>query len=50
MNIPKVLKTAFFIEQLQWLLLNYILVLEKKIKKEERLIAFELISFFHVQI
>ena len=48
MNIPKVLKTAFFIEQLQWLLLNYIVVLEKKIKKGE--IAFELISFFHVQI
>ena len=28
-NIPKVLGTAFFIEQLRWLLLNYALVSEK---------------------
>ena len=40
MNIPKVLQTTFFIEQLQWLLLNYILVSE---------IAFDLISLFRVQ-
>ena len=28
-NIPKVLGTAFFIEQVQWLFLNNVLVLEK---------------------
>ena len=33
-NIPKVLATAFFMEQLQWLLLNYILVSEIIFKKE----------------
>ena len=52
MNIPKVLGTALFMEQLQWLLLNYVLVsenhfLKKKVGDE---IAFELISLFHVQI
>ena len=38
--MSKVLGTTFFIEQLQWLLLNYILVSE---------IAFDLISLFRVQ-
>ena len=35
MNIPKVLGAAFFIEQLQWLLLNYVLVSEKNFKKKK---------------
>ena len=51
MNIPKVLTTAYFIEQLRRLLLNYVLpsegILKKKVSRE---IAFELISLFHVQI
>ena len=33
-NIPKVLATAFFMEQLWWLFLNYVLVLETIFKKE----------------
>ena len=37
-------------EQLQWLLLNYVLVSEFFKKKVSREIAFELISLFHVQI
>ena len=38
-------------EQLRWLLLNYILASERIFKKEViREIAFELISLFHVQI
>ena len=49
-NIPKVLETAFFIEQFQWLLFNYVLVSERILKKESEDIAFDLISFFHVQI
>ena len=28
-NIPKILRKAFFIEQLRWLLLSYVLVPEK---------------------
>ena len=50
MSIPKVLGTIFFIEQLRWLLLNYVLVSERIFKKESREIAFDLISLFHVQI
>ena len=52
MNIPKVLGTDIFLEQLQWLLLNYVLVSEKKNlkKKVSGEISFELISLFHVQI
>ena len=52
MNIPKVLGTAFFKEQLWWLLLNYVLVSENNffLKKVSGKIAFELISLFHVQI
>ena len=52
MNIPKVLGTAFFIEQLWWLLLNYVLVSENNFKKNKVSgeIAFELISLFHLQI
>ena len=33
-NIPKVLGTAFFIEQFPWLLFNYVLVSERILKKE----------------
>ena len=33
-NIPKFLGTAFFIEQLRWLLFNYVLVSERILKKE----------------
>ena len=51
MNIPKVLATAFFMEQLWWLLLNYVLVSERIFKKKVgREVAFELISLFQVQI
>ena len=49
MNIPKVLGTAFFIEQFWWLLFN-VLVSERILKKESGEIAFDLISLFHVQI
>ena len=50
-NIPRVLGTTFFIEQLQWLLLNYILVLKGLLKKKViGEIPFDLISLFHVQI
>ena len=51
-NISKVLETAFFIEQLWWLLLNYVLVFRKefKEKKVSGEIVFALISLFHVQI
>ena len=46
-NIPKVLTTAYFMEQLRWLLLNYVLASERTLKKKvSREIAFELISFF----
>ena len=45
MNIPKVLGTF------GWVLLNYVLVSEKKLKKKvSGEIAFELIRLFHVQI
>ena len=37
-------------EQIRWLLLNYVLVSDRNFKKESREIAFELISLFHVQI
>ena len=50
MNIPKVIATASFMEQIRWLLLNYVLVSDRNFKKESREIAFELISLFHVQI
>ena len=40
-NIPKDLETAFFIEQLWWLLLNYVLVSENNFLKRK---------MFHVQI
>ena len=33
-NIPKVLATAFFTEQLRWLLLNYVSVSDRIFKKE----------------
>ena len=49
-NIPKVIATASFMEQIRWLLLNYVLVSDRNFKKESREIAFELISLFHVQI
>ena len=50
MSIPKVLGTIFFIEQLPWLLLIYVLVSKRISKKESGEIAFDLISLFHVQI
>ena len=54
MNILKgrVFKQIFFIEQLWWLLLNYVLVSEKNFlkKKVSGEIAFVLISLFHVQV
>ena len=52
MNIPKVLGTDFLKEQLWWLLLNYVLVSEKKKLKNKVSgeIAFELISLLHIQI
>ena len=33
-NFPKVLETAFFIEQFWWLFFNYVLVSERIFKKE----------------
>ena len=39
MSTPKVLGTIFFIELLQWLLLNYVLVSEMIFKKESNDIA-----------
>ena len=48
MNIPKVLGTTFFTEQIRWLL--YILVSESFLKKKViGEIAFDLSSLFHVQ-
>ena len=43
---------SFFIEQLRWLLLNYVLVFRKKYKEKKVSgeIAFALISLLHVQI
>ena len=49
MSIPKVLGTIFFIEQLQWLLLNYVLVSEFLKNKVSGEIAFDF-SLFYVQI
>ena len=43
-------RCSFFIEQLRWLLLNYLLVSEKKNKKRklmERLVSFALIGLLH---
>ena len=50
MSIPNVLRTIFSVEQLQWLLLNYVLVSEFLKKKDSGEIAFDLISLFHVQM
>ena len=50
MNIPKVLGTAFSIEQFRWLFFNYVLVSEFLKKKVSGEIAFDSISLFHVQI
>ena len=33
-KVPKVLGTIFFMEQIWWLLLNYVLVSERIFKKE----------------
>ena len=44
----RIFAKPFFIEQLQWLLLNYILVSERIINKESLWI--DLISLFNVQI
>ena len=50
MSTLKVLGKLFFIEHLRWLLLNHVLVSEFLKKKVSGEIAFDLISFFHVQI
>ena len=50
MSIPNVLRTIFSVEQLQWLLLNYVLVSEFLKKKDSGEITFDLISLFHVQM
>ena len=51
MSIPKVLGAISSLEQLQWLLLKYVLVSERIFKKKvSGEIAFDLISLFHVQI
>ena len=44
-SIPK-----FFLEQLRWLLLNYVLVSERIFKRESGEIAFDLISLFLEEI
>ena len=51
MNIPNVLGTAFFEEQLWWLLFNYVLVFRKELKEQKVSgeIAVALISLFHIQ-
>ena len=43
-------KNSIFIEQLWWLLLHYVLVSEKNLRKKKvsGKIAFDLISLFHV--
>ena len=50
MSNPKVLGTIFSLEQLQWLLLNYVLVSERIFKEFSGEVAFDLISLFHVQM
>ena len=51
MNIPNVLGKIFAIEQLQWLLLNYVLVSERIFKKKDSGdIAFDLINLPHIQM
>ena len=50
MSVLKALATIFFIEQLRWLLLNYVLVSERIFKKVSGEIAFDLITLYHVQI
>ena len=51
MSNPKVLGKFFSLEQLQWLLLNYVLVSERIFKqKDSGEIAFDLISLLHVQM
>ena len=46
----KSFRNSLFVEQFQWLLINYVLVSERILKKESREIAFDLISLSHVQI
>ena len=52
MNVLKVLGTAFFIEVLRWLLLNYVLVFRKEFKEEKVRgeTNFALTSLLHVEI
>ena len=46
----KCFRNSFFIEQLRWLLLNYVLVSERILKRKvSGEIAFDLISLFHLQ-
>ena len=47
---PKVLGTFFSLEQLQWLLLDYVLVSEVIFQKGSGEAAFDLISLFYVQM
>ena len=49
MSNPKVLRTIFSLEQLQWPLLNYVLVSERIFKKVSAEVPLDLISLFHVQ-
>ena len=50
MSNPKVLGTVFSLEQLQWLLLEFVLVSEIIFKKVSGEVAFDLISLLHVQM
>ena len=50
MSNPKVLGTVFSLEQLQWLLLEFVLVSERIFKKVSGEVAFDLISLLHVQM
>ena len=51
MNIPNLLGKIFAIEQLQWLLLNYVLVSERIFKKKDSGdIAVDLINLLHIQM
>ena len=50
MSNPKVLGTIFSLEQLQWPLLNYVLVSERIFKKVSEEVAFDLISLFHIRM
>ena len=48
MSNLKVLGTIFSLEQPQWLLLNYVLVSERILKKASGEVAFDLLSLFQL--